>query len=339
MASIDILMSVCTQVDSVQQLAMLCSTSKALKTYLYSEEGCKLWLNVARRICGDEYWSETDHVKDGRYEAMVRLCPWLGERSEEPFTEYMRSTHSLNSGMDRLRIMKKSVRFIPNNDVSEYVACLVARPEFQKRIACVFPGADHFVVKDVQIVHAGLVASHMIQGMCECVVFFETAGFRLLKVMHSAHGYLRFSCGIMSVLSSDPAIMVRFAPSDTRIVPTLQDVSEQLFSVLSIVFKEISPNGESNYKESFKFRRKLGLFLGRCRDFPTWKVVSWPGIKVFVEERVLKQDAKNVLGSIPRKTFKATEYNGYFVQLSSDEEESTLGGHYYARASSMSSCV
>jgi hypothetical protein len=290
MAATDILMLVCAHVDTVQQLALLSRTNKALKEYLSSDEGGRIWLNVAKQTCGEEFWNEACHVKNGRYEAMVRLCPWLGERSEEPLTKYPRTSHLFNRMDDRLDNLKKSERIaLVMDDVSEYVACLVARSEFKKRIACDLPGTDNFVVKDVQIVHIGLVASHMIQGNCGYVFFWATAGFRLLKIMSYVRGCLSFSCGGMSFLSSRPTAIVHYASSDSRTVPVLQDRTERLFSVMSIALNEIDTNGESAYKKFSGFEITWRFCMERYWDFPTWKIVSWPGIKVYFEERVLKE--------------------------------------------------
>ena len=60
---------------------MLCQTNKATRDYLLSMDGGVHWAAVARRICGEEYWPPVrpnqPHGEDGRYVAMLRLCPWL----------------------------------------------------------------------------------------------------------------------------------------------------------------------------------------------------------------------------------------------------------------------
>ena len=72
---------VCLHVRTVQQLAMLCQTSKAAREYLYSAAGGKHWIAAAYLVCGDEYWPPVrpnqPHADDGRYVAMLRMCPWL----------------------------------------------------------------------------------------------------------------------------------------------------------------------------------------------------------------------------------------------------------------------
>ena len=72
---------VCLHVRTVQQLAMLCQTSKAAREYLYSAAGGKHWIAAAYMVCGDEYWPPVQpnqpHADDGRYVAMLRMCPWL----------------------------------------------------------------------------------------------------------------------------------------------------------------------------------------------------------------------------------------------------------------------
>ena len=305
MASIDILMSVCTQVDSVQQLAMLCSTSKALKTYLYSEEGGKLWLNVARRICGDECWSETDRVKDGRYEAMVRLCPWLGERSVERYNIRLDYSDEMVPPPKRIMMVR--------TDVTGYASFIISHPGFNNHVAMVLAEPVHCDVKDVHIVHGGVVALSIRTGIHMFIAFFATSDFRLLKVMPSSTGPMHFSCGRMSISSSRPFGTARYASSAAKVVPALQNKSERWFCAVSNALKEVDFNGSSEYRECFEF----GFYRAWCSDtfsdhFPDWNITLWPGFEAFFGKYIARDEVMPTAGA------HITETNDYFTNANGD---------------------
>ena len=83
---LDVVGVVCARLDTVQQLAMLCRTNKFLRDYLYSGAGGKHWTDIARRICGEDHWppvrADQPGAGDGRYVAMLRLCPWVAVPQE-----------------------------------------------------------------------------------------------------------------------------------------------------------------------------------------------------------------------------------------------------------------
>jgi hypothetical protein len=302
MSSVDILMAVCMHVNSVQQLAMLCATSKALKAYLYSEEGGRIWLNVARRICGEECWSATDHVKDGRYEAMVRLCPWLGEKRVKHFEQTVDSTVYSALFRDRpIGALAMSERMsMAEKDIYNYVSTVVLHPAFKKMVALNSPDTKFFMVGSVKMVHGGVVAVHLLDRKSsnrnDSIAFFATGDFRLLKYMHKVchdYMYVHFLCGKMVLC---PRLygyeMECYSPSVSNKVPALQDRSESMFALLSDALKvDIYPCDRFSYppwdntEHHLEYENTFTVDLDSYAVlFPEWKMSKWPGIDLFLKK-------------------------------------------------------
>ena len=81
--SADMLSLICSARSmTVQTLAKLCQTSSQCSKYLLSADGAIHWYNAAKRVCGPDYWRDATlpgqpHASDLRYNAMLRLCPWV----------------------------------------------------------------------------------------------------------------------------------------------------------------------------------------------------------------------------------------------------------------------
>ena len=79
----DLLEVVCRHVDTVLHLGMLSQVRRCFFEYLFSYVGGKHWLHAGRVLCGEAHWPEVNgnlpHSSDGRYIAMLRICPWLSE--------------------------------------------------------------------------------------------------------------------------------------------------------------------------------------------------------------------------------------------------------------------
>jgi len=82
----DILNTICTFMDNVKSLGLLCKTHKVFNEYLHSKEGGIHWLRIAKNICGPQYWHPISQIQprwnDGAYMAMIRICPWLAYQFE-----------------------------------------------------------------------------------------------------------------------------------------------------------------------------------------------------------------------------------------------------------------
>ena len=72
----------CSEAATVLMLGNMASTCKTAREYLMSTAGGIHWYNAARRVCGEAFWREWSipnqpHANNLRYNAMLRLCPWL----------------------------------------------------------------------------------------------------------------------------------------------------------------------------------------------------------------------------------------------------------------------
>ena len=86
----DLLPHLCDQLD-VRALGCLCSVNQLCGKYLLSLAGGKHWAKAGKEHCGEKYWNDRlfDYVlehDDGRYKAMLHICPWMSAPEEKMIT-------------------------------------------------------------------------------------------------------------------------------------------------------------------------------------------------------------------------------------------------------------
>lgn len=115
----DLLPSICKNLLSIKCLGVLCRVDKMCRNYLLdtSLSGChspfhsitlriltvfkgNYWLQAGKHVCGEDFWNEKlfDHIlkeekKDGRYIAMLHLCPWISS----PVVFHLRSLQAYDA--------------------------------------------------------------------------------------------------------------------------------------------------------------------------------------------------------------------------------------------------
>lgn len=71
---------ICSGVNDVRSLGLLCRTSKGIRGYLNSLAGGVHWTRVGKLTCGLRYWKPLpeNHPRaaDAKYVAQIRICPW-----------------------------------------------------------------------------------------------------------------------------------------------------------------------------------------------------------------------------------------------------------------------
>ena len=79
MLSTDTLTSICSSIDTLKHLGIVCCVNKTFRNYLCSPAGAVHWVSLARSICGS--WEPLSDVElaanDMRYVVMARVCVWL----------------------------------------------------------------------------------------------------------------------------------------------------------------------------------------------------------------------------------------------------------------------
>jgi hypothetical protein len=77
----DIRAYILQKVDTFQHLGMLACTSQAFRSQIYSTD--KLWLDMGRKVCGEDHWSPMGNTHgrrpSARFAVMLRVCPWMAE--------------------------------------------------------------------------------------------------------------------------------------------------------------------------------------------------------------------------------------------------------------------
>lgn len=73
----DILPHICEHLTHPSELGKLARASKSLNTQIMHHIHAH-WLRIGKAICGEAFWrEELFGCTDGRYIAMLHLCPWL----------------------------------------------------------------------------------------------------------------------------------------------------------------------------------------------------------------------------------------------------------------------
>ena len=71
---------ICSVIQDVRSLGLLCRTDKRIRMYLNSPDGGVHWTRVAKLVCGLKYWQPLpdNHPRadNAKYVAQIRMCPW-----------------------------------------------------------------------------------------------------------------------------------------------------------------------------------------------------------------------------------------------------------------------
>lgn len=115
----DFLPHLCHHMVDVHALGRLCCANRQCSEYLLSPEGGAHWARAGKAHCGEQYWNDRlfddllEH-EDGRYKAMLHMCPWLSvpeERDVATLTAYA------NLGADYELLGMKAIDCDPDGEL------------------------------------------------------------------------------------------------------------------------------------------------------------------------------------------------------------------------------
>jgi hypothetical protein len=118
---------ICANMDTLQQLVLLCKTNKKLKEYLDDGKGGEHWIRIARGICGEQYWAHPSASQPMKEAAIRRLCPWRdpyesGHMSVGLLQAVGRAGINLNDTIGDETVLCFWIRIFKNTDCSELLA-------------------------------------------------------------------------------------------------------------------------------------------------------------------------------------------------------------------------
>lgn len=86
---------ICSHLDALPQLVLLCKTNKALKIYLDVGNGVEHWVRIARGACEKAGWTQPPAYWPTKEDAIFSLCPWLNPAWNSKNAQERRDTMSV----------------------------------------------------------------------------------------------------------------------------------------------------------------------------------------------------------------------------------------------------